>query len=102
MRMEGHVCTLKDRTPDYVEPGETEEDFSIPLPEDDEELKKLFAMGRGMTVAHKGFTFDRTYALVDYVCCVCPVKDFSETAKLIPRMRSSVTEVSFTFCNMTL
>jgi hypothetical protein len=99
---------LKDRTPDYVEPGETEEDFSIPLPEDDEELKKLFAnitaMGRGMTVAHKGFTFDRAYALVDYVpmCCVCPVKDFSETAKLIPRMRSSVTEVSLTFCNMTL
>jgi hypothetical protein len=52
---------LKDRTPDYVEPGETEEDFSFPLPEDDEELKKLFAnitaMGRGMTVAHKGFRY---------------------------------------------
>ncbi|EFA11392.1 hypothetical protein TcasGA2_TC011552 [Tribolium castaneum] len=102
------IYKLKDRTPDYVEPGKTVEDFCIPLPEGDGELNKLFAnitaMSVGMIVATKGYTYDKTYALVDYVPvrCPCPTQDFSETAKLmIPRMQS-VTEVSLTFGNMTL
>ncbi|RZC14227.1 uncharacterized protein BDFB_012132 [Asbolus verrucosus] len=104
------VCyKLRDRTPNFVEPGKSSEDFFIPLPDSDEELKKLFnqitAMVVGMSVAQKNCTYDKVFAIVDYVpihCTyICPVQDFNVTTK-VPRMRSSITEVSMNFYDMKL
>jgi hypothetical protein len=98
---------MRDRTPDFVETGKSGKDFIIPLPDNDEELKKLFnritATVFGMSVAQKGYTYDKVYARVDCVPirCVCPVQDLNVTAE-VPRMRSSITEVSMNFYNMKL
>jgi hypothetical protein len=56
-----------------------------------------------MNVDQKGYTYDKVYARVDYVPirCVCPVQDLNVIAE-VPRMRSSITEVSMTFYNMKL
>jgi hypothetical protein len=37
---------MRDRTPDFVETGKSGKDFIIPLPDNDEELKKLFVCNR--------------------------------------------------------
>ncbi|KAJ3659929.1 hypothetical protein Zmor_011591 [Zophobas morio] len=98
---------LKDPTPDYVEPGKCGKDFPLPLPDNDDELKKLFTniteMVFGMNAAHKTYTFDKVYAIVGYVpkYCVCPVQNFNEPAKL-PRMQESITEVSRNLYGMKL
>lgn len=86
---------LRDRTPNFVEPGKSNEDFIIPLPDNDEELTKLFnhitAMVVGMSASQKNYTLDKVFAIVDYVPihCISPVQDFNVTSE-VPGMRSQL------------